>query len=71
MSLTDRVLEAVKSAIVLESRVAALAEQVGDLARDVREMDKRLVRVETVIEFGMKGRGSSAPEPPLVEDRRD
>ena len=68
MSLTDRVLDALRSAIVLESKVTALATQVGDLARDVREMDKRLVRVETVIEFGTKGRGPAASDPRSIED---
>ena len=54
MSITDRVLDALKSAIQLEMRVSAMAESVAVLARDVREIDKRLVRVETAIENGRR-----------------
>ncbi len=71
MSITDRVLDALKSAIQLEMRVSGLAASVADLARDVREIDKRLVRVETVIEFGARGGGPSAPPmPPAIEEGR-
>jgi hypothetical protein len=71
VSITDRVLDALKSAIQLEMRVSALATNVADLARDVREIDKRLVRVETVIEFGTRGTGPSAPPtPPAIADGR-
>ena len=72
MSITDRVLDALKSAIQLELRVTSLANHVADLARDVRDIDKRVVRLETMIELGSRGgfSGSSAPVPPAIEDRR-
>lgn len=54
MSLTDRVLDALKSALQLEIRVAAMADNVGELAREVRDMDKRLVRIETLVEFSAR-----------------
>jgi hypothetical protein len=72
VSITDKVLEALRTAILLESRVSALAAGVGDLAKDVRDIDRRLVRVETVIELGTKGGFSSAAPivPPAIEDGR-
>lgn len=68
MSITDRVLDALKSAIQLDLRVSALANSLADLSRDVREIDKRLVRIETLIELGIRGAGS--PAPPAIEDGR-
>ncbi len=70
MSVTDRVLDALKAAILLEARVTSLADNVGQLARDVRDIDKRLVRVEALIEFAT-GRGSAAPQLlRSIEDQR-
>ena len=54
MSFADKVLDALRNAVLLESRVTALADSVGDLAKDIRDIDRRLVRVETVIEIGTK-----------------
>jgi hypothetical protein len=63
VGITDRVLDAMKAAILLEARVTTLADNVGALARDVREIDKRLVRVETVVDLGLRG------GPPRLDDR--
>jgi hypothetical protein len=72
MSIADRGLEALKAAVRLASRVTALADSVADLAREVPDIDRRLVRVETMIEVaargGFSGRGPGAP--PAIEDRR-
>ena len=62
MSITDRIFDAVKTAILLEGRVSSMAENVAELARDVREIDKRLVRIETLVDVGTR--------PPAIEDRR-
>jgi hypothetical protein len=67
VSITDRVLDALKTAIQLEERVTSMARNVSELARDVRDIDKRLVRVETVIEFGT--RGGVIGTRPAIEDR--
>jgi hypothetical protein len=66
VSVTDRVFEALKTAILLDARVKSLADHVAQLARDARDVDKRLVRIEALIEFG--SRASSTP--PAIEDRR-
>jgi hypothetical protein len=62
VSIADRVLDAVKAAVLLEARVTSLAGSVGELARDVREIDKRLVRLETIVDMGTRG------GPPRLED---
>jgi len=54
MSITDRVLDALKNAVLLESRVSTLADSVAELARDVRGMDRRLVRLETMVELARR-----------------
>jgi hypothetical protein len=72
VSLTDRVVEALRAAILLEARVSALAENVGGLAKDVRDIDKRLIRVEALIEFGSRGfSGTSSSAPPAIENRSE
>ena len=58
MSLLSDVLAGLKTAIQLEERVKGMAGNVSEMAREMRDMDKRLVRVETVIEVGLYGRGS-------------
>ncbi len=65
MNLTDKVLDALRNAILLESRVASLAGHVGDLAREVRDIDRRLVRLETFAEFDVK-----PARRPAIEDKR-
>jgi hypothetical protein len=62
VSITSDVLQALKSAILLESRTTALAENVGQMARDMRDMDKRLVRVETLLDLGLRTRLRRLPE---------
>jgi len=49
-----------------------LANDVRDLAREVRDIDRRLVRIEAAIEFGTRGgfSAASAPGAPIIEGRR-
>jgi hypothetical protein len=70
VSLTDRVLDALKSAVLLEARVTSLATHTAELAREVRDIDRRLVRVETLVELASRSRSSPPPDPPAIEDRR-
>jgi hypothetical protein len=51
MSLMDKVLEALRSAILLEARVTNLAGHVAELATEMRDIDRRLVRLETLTEI--------------------
>ncbi len=70
MGLTDRIFSALKTAIQLEERVAGVARNVGELAREVREIDKRLVRVEALIEYGSRGGFAPPQTPPALEGGR-
>jgi hypothetical protein len=69
MSVISDVLGALKTAIQLEERVKSMAGNVANLAQEVREIDKRLVRLETIIEFGTRN-SSPPPPPPVIEDNR-
>ena len=66
MGVTDKVLDALKSAIQLDGRVTSMANQVAELAREVRDMDKRLVRVETTIDLATRAGVRPAPR---IEDK--
>ncbi len=66
MGVTDKVLDALKSAIQLDGRVTSMANQVADLAREVRDIDKRLVRVETTIDLATRAGIRAAPR---IEDK--
>jgi len=70
MSLLADVMVGLKTAIQLEERVKSMAGNVSEMAREMRDIDKRLVRVETVIEVGLSGRGSMNPTsgPALIDD---
>lgn len=50
MSAFDRILESVKDVLRMNDDVQRLAEGVKDLAVEMRDHDRRLVRIETLIE---------------------
>jgi hypothetical protein len=45
------ILTSLKTAIELNGKVVSVANAVDRLATDVRDLDRRLVRVETIIEI--------------------
>jgi len=49
MSWFDKVLDAVQTAAVIGQRVERLGKAVGDLAVDLRELDRRVARLEGVL----------------------
>lgn len=51
MSTIKDILAGLKSTIELNGKVVSVANEVDRLATDMREFDRRLVRVETVIEI--------------------
>jgi hypothetical protein len=55
------VLAGLKTATQLEQRVKGMAGNVSEMAREIRDIDKRLVRVETVIEVRLSARSSAQP----------
>lgn len=57
MGATDRFFAAIKEVLVLSNEVERLADEVKDLGGLVRDVDRRLVRIETMVELaGGKGR---------------
>ena len=72
MSAMDRVIDAITGAIRLTDRVEALGREVSALAAevksgagDLRDLDRRLVRIEALVEFtaGARARGRPGAEP--------
>ena len=57
MSAFDRILESVKDVLRMNDDVQRLAEGVKDLAIEVRDHDRRLVRIETLIEVSQAQAG--------------
>lgn len=51
MSTLDRLLQGIRDVLVLSTQVEGLTKDVGELARDVRNHEKRLIRLETMVEM--------------------
>ena len=51
MSLIKDILSGLKTTIELNGKVTSVANAVDRLATDLRDLDRRLVRVETIIEI--------------------
>jgi len=60
MSWFDKVLDAVQTAAVIGERVERLGKAVGDLAVELRELDRRVARLEGA--FAVSGAGGRSPE---------
>lgn len=58
MSVFSEVLAGLKTAIELNSKVVTVAETVKELAAEIRDIDRRLVRVETLIEIAKPAEGA-------------
>ena len=68
MGVLADVYAATKRLITLTDEVTKTTKALGDLARDVREIDKRLVRIEAMVEVAQSGRGREGP--PAIEANR-
>jgi hypothetical protein len=51
MSVFKEILSGLKATIELNTKVVSVAQTADRLATDVRDIDRRLVRVETIIEI--------------------
>jgi hypothetical protein len=63
MSVADRLFGLAKRSLLISERVERLSNVVDELAKEMREQDRRLVRVETVIDIGLRRSG-----PPRLTD---
>lgn len=61
MSITERILDGLKATVQLNERVTAMARRVEGLAREVRELDRRMIRVETMLELASDGKFTALP----------
>jgi hypothetical protein len=59
MSVIEKVLSFGKDILLIAERLDSLSKAVGKLADRVEDQERRLIRIEALIEFGMKTRGSS------------
>ncbi|MBB6249857.1 hypothetical protein [Nitrospirillum iridis] len=51
MSTLKDILNGLKTTIELNSKVVSVGNAVSELTKDMRNLDRRLVRVETIIEI--------------------
>jgi hypothetical protein len=56
MSMSSKIFEALTGAIKLNDTITHLAENVKDLAKEVKEIDRRLIRLEAFVEIAGKQR---------------
>lgn len=56
MSVSSRIFEALTAAIKMNDTIVHLADDVKLLAKEVRELDRRLIRLETFVEIAEKQR---------------
>ncbi|MGD9215205.1 MAG: hypothetical protein PVJ84_10345 [Desulfobacteraceae bacterium] len=65
MGLSEKVMEALRSGILLNERVNTLIDKVDRMDTDIRKMNERLIRVETMIELATIQKGGS--QKPMIE----
>ena len=51
MGISEKVLEALRAGILLNERVTTLIDKVNRMDQDIRHMNERLVRLETLVEI--------------------
>ena len=67
MSVVKDILDGLKTAIELNSKVISVGNAVERMATDVRDIDRRLVRVETIIEIARPDGATLRITPPTGE----
>ena len=67
MSVVKDILDGLKTAIELNSKVVSVGHAVERLATEMRDLDRRLVRVETIIEIARPDGSTLRIAPPSVE----
>jgi len=50
MSVSNKVMEALRAGILLNERVTTLIDKVNRMDQDIRHMNDRLIRLETLVE---------------------
>jgi len=54
MGVSEKVMEALRAGILLNERVITLIDKVNRMDQDIRHMNERLIRLETMVEIAQK-----------------
>jgi hypothetical protein len=63
MAALDQIIDGIKEVLRMSVEIKRLSEAVRDLSVEVREIDRRLVRIETMAELAQSGRGGKRLPP--------
>ena len=63
MAAFDQIVEGVKEVLRMSGEIKRLADAVRELGTEVRDMDRRLVRIETMAELAQSARVSKRLPP--------
>ncbi len=65
MGVSEKVMEALRAGILLNERVTTLIDKVNHMDQDIRHMNERLIRLETMVEIAQQQ--SVRPERPELD----
>lgn len=65
MGVSEKVMEALRAGILLNERVTTLIDKVARMDQDMRKMNDRLIRLETMVEMARMQKVQ--PQPPEIE----
>ena len=65
MGVSEKVVEALRAGILLNERVTTLIDNVNRMDQDIRHMNERLIRLETLVEIARMQ--PVQPERPEIE----
>ena len=51
MGISEKVVEALRAGILLNERVSTLIDKVNRMDQDIRHMNERLIRLETLVDI--------------------
>ncbi|MCK4605649.1 MAG: hypothetical protein KAU41_13310 [Deltaproteobacteria bacterium] len=68
MGATDNFFKAIKDIMLLTNEVKGLTKEVINLSQEVREIDRRLIRIETMVEISQ---GKRLPGIDILPDLKD
>ena len=61
MGISEKVIEALRAGILLNERVTTLIDRVNRMDQDIRHMNERLIRLETLVEVAKMQQIQSEP----------
>ncbi len=65
MGVSGKVMEALRAGILLNERVTTLIDKIDRMDQDMRKMNERLIRLETMVEMAMMQQVHT--QPPKIE----